>query len=73
MREKEEAAASKKQKQAAIYEILTPSGPSPIKSAELFMKDSQKSRPTELENYFYTCSLRNATLQCVFSQVISVS
>ena len=56
MREKEEAAASKKQKQAAIYEILTPSGPSPIKSAE-FMKDSQKSRPTELENYFYACSL----------------
>ena len=39
MEEKEEANASKKQKQAVMVEILTPS---PIKSAESSMKDSQK-------------------------------
>ena len=40
MLEKEEAAASKKRKQAVMDEILTPS---PIKSAESSTKDSQKS------------------------------
>ena len=60
-REKEEAAASKKRKQAVMDEILTAS---PKKSAESSMKDTRKSGPKELDaktaSYFYVtvCSPR---------------
>ena len=61
---KEEAAASKKQKQAVLDEILTPS---PIKSAESSMKDSQKSGPKEMDakiaSYFYENGIAFNTLK----------
>ena len=79
MLEKEEAAASKKRKQALMDEILTPS---PIKSAESSMEDSQKSLQRCHQRHGRRCTWSPGTLtgpdrvmvgMHVLSQVISAS